>query len=149
MVSEPLGSTRLPLDAPPDWGEKVTLKASVFLGGSEMGKVSPLDAKPAPFRSDCTSTMFVLPELVSTTGTVPVDPTATLPNATVAGFEVSDTELAPVPPMLRTSPLFVALLVSVMVPPAERVAVGVKTTLKFADFPAARTSGIFNPDALN
>ena len=87
--------------------------------------------------------------MLTTTGTVDFDPTATWPNETLAGLAAKLSLAVPEPWSCNVSCGFEALLVIVAFPPAHPVAVGEKVTLKETLCPAERTPGNFRLDRLN
>src|SRR5258708_1613653 len=141
MMTPPLGRTTLPLAAPVDCGAKVTLNVRLCLGAKYTGRLSPLSVNPVPVPWAWASMIVVVPELVTTTGNVELDPTDTLPNAKVDGFGVRESLPTPMAPTLTYTVLLDALLTKEIAPPVHPITVGVNVTIKLTSCPAGRTKG--------
>jgi hypothetical protein len=110
-------------------GANCTVKLVLPPPGSESGTEMPLALKPAPPALTCEIVMVEVPELVTVTVCLPVLPNGTLPNATFAGFNVSDAlPLVPLPARFNTCGEFAAASVKVIDPVALPEAVGENRT---------------------
>src|SRR5476649_2373400 len=101
MVSDPLGTIRLPLNEMADWGVNTTLNVTLWLGPTMTGRVGPVIENPVAANSVCAITTPRVPVLVSTTGKVELDPTATEPNPREEALDFTDSLVTPTPPMRR------------------------------------------------
>jgi hypothetical protein len=146
IVTPPFGNITLPLAAPDTCGANVTLKLRDCFGARIIGKFSPLAVNPVPVISTCVTRMKDDPELVTETGRVALDPTATLPNPRTEGVGVIDSFATPAPPTKTLSEGFAALLPKVMVPPVDPTTVGVNVKLTLTLSPGATVNGRLTSD---
>jgi len=79
----------LPLTGADVLGEKVTVKTTLCLGVSVIGKDSPLTVKAALLTESCETVTLLPPELVSVTDFAMLCPTLTLPKASELGVTVN------------------------------------------------------------
>jgi hypothetical protein len=146
---------RLPLTLPPDAGENVTLKVTLWPALKVTGKLKPLAANPEPVVVAAEIVTLVPPELVRVSASVWELPTGTLPKPRLGGFAVSWPEVTPVPntgkvtavELLAVAPLCpLPLELSVMnaiatLPLSVPADCGVNVTLQVTLCPPARVTG--------
>jgi hypothetical protein len=134
MLSGELGASetiaRLPLAAPAAVGENFTVKVTLWLGVSVVGKVSPVIEKPVPVTLACEMVTLDPPVLVRVSDKLALLPTWTLPNERLVGLAASVPGVTPVPEtgMLRLG--FEPSEVIVRLPLAAPAAAGANFTEK-------------------
>jgi len=106
-----------------------------------IGRFRPLAVNPVPVVSTCVTRMNDDPELITETGRVALDPTATLPNPRIDGVGVIASFATPAPPTTTLSEGLAALLPKVMVPPVDPTTVGVNVKLTLTLSPGATVNG--------
>ena len=114
----------LPLAAPAVVGAKVTVKVVVCPAFRLAGADHPVSVNPAPAMECAVMETAEVPVFDNVTETEPVEPTATLPKFSLAGFAASPPPVIPVPLSEIANGEFEASLVMVNVPAAAPVAVG-------------------------
>jgi len=113
------------------------------------GAVAPLKLKPVPLTAIFEIVTLVPPVLVTVSRRDELLPTVTLPKLRLVGLEVSKPGEAPVPVNPIVNEGFEALEVTVTLPLALPVDVGVKTTWKLVLCPAPSVTGLVTPLRLN
>jgi len=106
----------VPLALPPAVGAKETVNDVFCAGFSVSGVVMPLSWNPVPLMLACDTLTAVPPVLVRVTLTEAVEPTSTLPNASLDGLRESVPGATPVPESDIVSVGFDAFEVMVTVP---------------------------------
>ena len=137
---------RLPPTVPADCGANATFNVTLCPTPRVKGKVGPLIENPLPDVWIAQRFTFQERAFVSTTGTVDVDPIATLPNDTIEWLAVTAWAFSLVPPTLRLA--VATLLVNLIVPPVHPIVVGAKLTLRSTLCPADKTSGRLKEDVV-
>jgi len=138
-------TVRLPLTAPADVGANETVKVALCPALIVTGVVIPLTLNPAPVIPTCVTDTLVPPVLVMVSDWVPVLPTVTLPIATLVGLALNAPAVTPVPVNAIVSDGFGASEVTVTVPVALPLAVGLKLTVNVVLCDAARVNGVVIP----
>lgn len=139
----------VPLEAVVPVGANVKDSVTFCPGVSVTGGVTPLDPKPVPVTATFEIVKLELPELVSVTVWVPVEPSLTLPKLTL--FELTprtNVAVTPVPVRGIAVGEVATLLASETLPLTAVVPVGAKFTLNVDEAPAAIFSGKVSPDTL-
>lgn len=139
----------LPLTVPVDCGVNSTLKVKLWFGCRETGRFSPLMVKPAPVVCSCENVREYRPELVSTTGSVEVDPKETLPKPKEVGLGVKNRFAPPLPEASVQNELAENLLTMEIASTSSPVVVGVNATVKLTLFPGAMVTGRLKPETSN
>lgn len=150
VVGDPLlVNVIVPLAAAAEVGVKVTVNPALCPDGIVTGRVRPvtLNCELLELTAE-TVTLAVLAFRLAEA--VPLDPTVTLPSASVVGLTASTpVAVVPVPVSPTVSVGFDAFELTVSVPLALAAAVGVKVTLNVWLFPAASVTGVVMPLTLN
>src|SRR5208282_2228810 len=139
----------LPLAAPLAVGEKSTVNDVLWPAVKVKGKDSPLRLNPVPLAAAAEMVRLIPPVLVRVSLNDFEVLSWTLPNARLEGFAVSVPWVTPVPEsgMLRLG--FEPVEVMLMVPLAAPLAVGEKSTVNVALWPAVKVKGKDSPLKLN
>jgi len=125
-------------------GEKRTVSATEFPGVTVAGSAGPLMLSPVPVMVVCEMIKLAFPESLSVSVWVFDTPTGTLPKATLDGTaEICGAMPTPLKATVKFGLL--AVLVTVTVPAAEPMAVGVNVTFKETWLPVAKLRGTVIP----
>jgi hypothetical protein len=139
----------LPLAAPLVVGEKSTVNDVLWPAFNVKGKVSPLKLNPLPLAAAAEIARLDPPVLVSVSDKLELLPTCTLPKARLVGFAVSDPCVTPAPESGMLKLGFAPFEVILTLPLAAPAAVGEKSTVNEALWPAFNVKGKVSPLRLN
>ena len=149
LVDELLSIVSPPVTVPAAVGANFTPSVNVCFGFSVTGSVAPDTVNPAPLTATEFTITAPVPDEVSVTDCVALDPIATLPKLRLAALTVSCGTVIPVPPRLTMIDFCLcALLLIVSVPAAEPAAVGANVTFSIAVWVGFNVSGNVAPDTV-
>lgn len=141
-----LAMLTLPLTAPALFGENSTVTVADWFGVNTSPEVRPLALMPVTDEPTLAMVTLAFPLLVTTTFSVLLLPTLTLPKLKLEVLSPSNfVEATPVPLSPIVIGEFAALLTIVTEPPTAPVEVGAKTALNVVALPAATVNGALIP----